>query len=83
MFQIISICAVEIILYSQCEFPDINVPIHLIAVSLALLERVTVMKGQTLNLSCPISNPHKTTVEWKNPKGYIMFFNHNKGEDDI
>ncbi|XP_035034661.2 cytotoxic and regulatory T-cell molecule isoform X1 [Hippoglossus stenolepis] len=54
----------------------------LVQVSLALWQRVTVMKGQTLDLSCPISNPHKTTVEWRNPKGYIMFFNRNKALKD-
>ncbi|KAM4619961.1 cytotoxic and regulatory T-cell molecule [Polymixia lowei] len=36
------------------------------------------MEGMTLTLKCPIRNAHMTNVEWKNPKGYVMFFNHNK-----
>lgn len=64
-------------------FKEINVPIFLIAVSLAVWQRVTVIKGQTLILSCPLTNGHKTNVDWKNPKGFIMFFNNSKGEDDI
>uniref|UniRef100_A0A3B4XX06 Ig-like domain-containing protein n=1 Tax=Seriola lalandi dorsalis TaxID=1841481 RepID=A0A3B4XX06_SERLL len=54
----------------------------LIQVSLALWQRMTVKKGQTLNLSCPITNAHKTNVDWKNPQGFLMFFNHNKALKD-
>ncbi|XP_062289003.1 cytotoxic and regulatory T-cell molecule isoform X2 [Scomber scombrus] len=43
--------------------------------SLAVWQRMTVIKGQTLHLNCPIRNAHKNTVEWKNPEGEIMFFN--------
>lgn len=53
------------------------------AVSLVVCQRVTLKKGQTLNLSCPVTNAHKTNVDWKNPDGYIMFFNRNQGEDHI
>lgn len=59
-----------------------NVPIYVIAVSLAVWQRVTVKKGQTLNLSCPITNAHKNNVDWRNPEGYIMFFNQKKGEGE-
>uniref|UniRef100_A0AAQ6AFG3 Heat shock protein 8 n=1 Tax=Amphiprion ocellaris TaxID=80972 RepID=A0AAQ6AFG3_AMPOC len=55
---------------------------HLIAVSLAVWQRVTVMKGETLSLSCPITNAHKSHVDWKNPEGYIMFFNRNQALKD-
>ncbi|KAM7374908.1 hypothetical protein PAMP_007542 [Pampus punctatissimus] len=51
-------------------------------VSLAVWQRVTVMKGQTLSLRCPITNAHRNIVEWKNPDGYVMFFNHNKALRD-
>lgn len=54
----------------------------LVHASLALCQRVTVKKGQTLHLSCPIANAHKTNVEWKNPKGNIMFFNRNRALKD-
>ncbi|AWP00581.1 putative cytotoxic and regulatory T-cell molecule-like isoform 2 [Scophthalmus maximus] len=54
----------------------------LVHASLALCQRVTVKKGQTLHLSCPITNAHKTNVEWKNPKGNIMFFNRNRALKD-
>ncbi|XP_072301689.1 uncharacterized protein [Eucyclogobius newberryi] len=37
-------------------------------VSLAILEKITVMKGGTLDLNCSIKNEgHKHPVEWKNP----------------
>ncbi|XP_034088834.1 cytotoxic and regulatory T-cell molecule isoform X1 [Gymnodraco acuticeps] len=47
----------------------------LIQVSLAVWQHVTVSKGHTLRLSCPVTDAHKTKVEWKNPEGYVMFFN--------
>uniref|UniRef100_A0A8C5AFU4 Immunoglobulin domain-containing protein n=1 Tax=Gadus morhua TaxID=8049 RepID=A0A8C5AFU4_GADMO len=37
---------------------------------------VTLMKGSTLTLSCPLDNA--ISAEWQNPHG-IMFFNHEKG----
>ncbi|XP_008330836.1 cytotoxic and regulatory T-cell molecule isoform X2 [Cynoglossus semilaevis] len=46
--------------------------------SLAVWRNVTVIKGQTLHLHCPIKNAHKTTVEWRNPQNNIMFFNKNR-----
>ncbi|XP_030601639.1 cytotoxic and regulatory T-cell molecule isoform X2 [Archocentrus centrarchus] len=53
-----------------------------IQVSLAVWQRVTVLKGQKLILSCPITNADKTLVDWKNPEGYIMFFNRNQALKD-
>ncbi|XP_040907202.1 cytotoxic and regulatory T-cell molecule isoform X2 [Toxotes jaculatrix] len=61
---------------------QLSVFMLLIQVSLALWQRVTVKKGQTLNLSCPLTSAHKTHVEWKNPEGYLMFFNRNKALKD-
>nr|XP_020476278.1 cytotoxic and regulatory T-cell molecule-like isoform X2 [Monopterus albus] len=61
---------------------QLSVFILLIEVSLAVWQRVTVMKGQTLILRCPLTNAHNTYVEWKNPKGYIMFFSHNRALKD-
>ncbi|XP_044078620.1 cytotoxic and regulatory T-cell molecule isoform X2 [Siniperca chuatsi] len=61
---------------------QLSVFILLIQVSVAVWQRVTVLKGQTVNLRCPITNVHKTNVDWKNPEGYVMFFNHNKGIKD-
>ncbi|XP_033507749.1 uncharacterized protein crtam isoform X3 [Epinephelus lanceolatus] len=52
----------------------------LIQVSLAVWQHVTVNKGQTLILSCPLTNAHKNNVDWKNPEGYVMFFNRIRGE---
>ncbi|XP_036974890.1 cell adhesion molecule 2 isoform X2 [Acanthopagrus latus] len=49
------------------------------SVSLAVWQHVTVTKGQTVDLSCPIIHAHQS-VEWKNPEGYIMFFKHNQAE---
>uniref|UniRef100_A0AAV2JDP2 Ig-like domain-containing protein n=1 Tax=Knipowitschia caucasica TaxID=637954 RepID=A0AAV2JDP2_KNICA len=43
--------------------------LHLHA-SLAVWERITVFKGMTLNLSCPIKDQFNNhSVEWKNPDG--------------
>lgn len=64
-------------------FKEIDVPFYLFAVSVAVWQRVTVIKGQTVDLSCPITKAHQTNVEWKNPEGYIMFFKHTTGEDGI
>ncbi|XP_029376001.1 cytotoxic and regulatory T-cell molecule isoform X2 [Echeneis naucrates] len=46
------------------------------------LQNVYVMKGQKLNLNCPTANAHNTSVEWKNPQGFIMFFSHKKALKD-
>lgn len=73
----------ELTLCSVSNFKEIDVSIYLIAVSLAVQQRVTVIKGQTLSLTCPLTNAHKTNVDWKNPEGYIMFFNAERGEGDI
>ncbi|KAK9536019.1 hypothetical protein VZT92_005841 [Zoarces viviparus] len=61
---------------------QLSVFVLLIQVSLAVWLRVTVKKGQTLSLSCPLTNAHMTNVDWKNPQGYIMFFNHNQALKD-
>ncbi|XP_005753234.1 cytotoxic and regulatory T-cell molecule [Pundamilia nyererei] len=53
-----------------------------IEVSLAVLQHVTVMEGENLSLSCPVTNADKTNVDWKNPKGFVMFFNHNQALKD-
>ena len=63
------------------SFKEIKVPIFIIAVSLAALGHVTVIKGHTLHLTCPLTNAHKTSVEWRNPDGNLMFFNRKEGED--
>ncbi|KAM4545835.1 cytotoxic and regulatory T-cell molecule isoform 2-T2 [Odontesthes bonariensis] len=52
-----------------------------IQVSLAVWQHVTVIKGQTLHLTCPLTDAHKTIVEWKNPDNNLMFFNRKEGED--
>ncbi|XP_071399395.1 cytotoxic and regulatory T-cell molecule isoform X2 [Centroberyx affinis] len=53
-----------------------------IEASLAVWQRVTVLEGATLTLTCPITNAHMRHVEWKDPKGYVMFFNHDKALKD-
>uniref|UniRef100_A0A8C6S0T8 Ig-like domain-containing protein n=1 Tax=Neogobius melanostomus TaxID=47308 RepID=A0A8C6S0T8_9GOBI len=43
--------------------------------SLAVWQNKTVLKGRTLELSCPIKPQSQSyPVEWKNPDGNIMFF---------
>lgn len=36
--------------------------------------------GETLTLTCAINAGDTSNVEWKNPSGFVMFFNHNKGQ---
>ncbi|XP_042354795.1 heat shock cognate 71 kDa protein-like [Plectropomus leopardus] len=61
---------------------QLSVFVLLIQVSLAVWQRVTVKKGQTLNLSCPVTNAHKSSVDWKNPEGFVMFFNRERALKD-
>ncbi|XP_034745433.1 cytotoxic and regulatory T-cell molecule isoform X4 [Etheostoma cragini] len=61
---------------------ELSVFVLLIQVSLAVWQHVTVRKGHTLSLTCPLNNAHKTSVDWKNPEGYIMFFNANQALKD-
>ncbi|KAI5099914.1 cytotoxic and regulatory T-cell molecule [Silurus meridionalis] len=42
------------------------------------LKHISVMRGDTLTLTCPIKSM-KDAVEWRNPDGLIMFFNKDKG----
>ncbi|XP_046717854.1 cytotoxic and regulatory T-cell molecule [Silurus meridionalis] len=41
------------------------------------LKHISVMRGDTLTLTCPIKSM-KDAVEWRNPDGLIMFFNKDK-----
>ncbi|KAF6738543.1 Cytotoxic and regulatory T-cell molecule [Oryzias melastigma] len=54
----------------------------LVKVSVATWNRVTVMRGQTVNLTCHITDPQKNHVEWRNPDGFVIFFNHTQGLKD-
>ncbi|XP_056141160.1 cytotoxic and regulatory T-cell molecule isoform X4 [Lampris incognitus] len=49
-----------------------------IKASLATWQHVTVMEGETLTLTCPVTQAHRAHVEWKNPEGYLMFFNRDR-----
>ncbi|XP_031600488.1 cytotoxic and regulatory T-cell molecule [Oreochromis aureus] len=60
----------------------LSVFVLFIEVSLAVLQHVTVMEGETLSLSCPVTNADKTNVDWKNPEGFVMFFNRNQALKD-
>ncbi|XP_051257547.1 cytotoxic and regulatory T-cell molecule isoform X2 [Dicentrarchus labrax] len=60
------------------ELLRLSVFVLLIQVSLAVWQRLTVKKGQTVDLKCPITDADQTNVDWKNPEGYIMFFKHSK-----
>lgn len=42
---------------------------------------LTVAEGDTLVLKCPRKNFSKNAyMEWRNPRGHVMFFNNIKGE---
>uniref|UniRef100_UPI0037E797B7 cytotoxic and regulatory T-cell molecule isoform X2 n=1 Tax=Semicossyphus pulcher TaxID=241346 RepID=UPI0037E797B7 len=60
---------------------QLSVFMVLVQVSLAVQEQMTIKQGHTVNLSCSITNAHRTKVEWRNPEGYVMFFSHNKGDE--
>nr|XP_060643299.1 cytotoxic and regulatory T-cell molecule [Anolis sagrei ordinatus] len=49
-------------------------------------EIVTVVEGDTLDLDCRVaaapSGHHRPTLEWKNPKGYVIFLNKHRGLRD-
>ncbi|XP_076017340.1 cytotoxic and regulatory T-cell molecule isoform X2 [Genypterus blacodes] len=53
-----------------------------IPVSLALWQRVTVMEGRILTLTCPLRKAHRNHVEWRNPEHNIMFFNRQQALQD-
>ncbi|XP_035521793.1 cytotoxic and regulatory T-cell molecule isoform X2 [Morone saxatilis] len=60
------------------ELLRLGVFVLLIQVSLAVWQRLTVKKGQTVDLKCPVTDADRTNVDWKNPEGYIMFFKHSE-----
>ncbi|XP_059208082.1 cytotoxic and regulatory T-cell molecule [Centropristis striata] len=64
------------------ELKQLSVLLVLLHVSVAAWQRVTVFKGQTVNLSCPLTNAHRTHVDWKNPGGFVMFFNRQQALKD-
>ncbi|CAJ1064724.1 cytotoxic and regulatory T-cell molecule isoform X2 [Xyrichtys novacula] len=76
-------CKVICMIYCMVMIGGLTVIlVSLIIVSLAVWQRVTVKKGQTVNLSCPITEAQWTNVEWRNPDGYIMFFSEQKALKD-
>ncbi|XP_046907837.1 cytotoxic and regulatory T-cell molecule isoform X2 [Hypomesus transpacificus] len=50
--------------------------------STSVWQRKTVTVGETLTLTCAINAGDTSNVEWKNPSGFVMFFNHNKALKD-
>uniref|UniRef100_A0A3P9A7W7 Heat shock protein 8 n=2 Tax=Euteleosteomorpha TaxID=1489388 RepID=A0A3P9A7W7_ESOLU len=46
------------------------------------VSHMTLMEGKTLTMACHIRNAAKSHVEWKNPDGHVMFFNHQKALKD-
>ncbi|KAG8008090.1 Cytotoxic and regulatory T-cell molecule, partial [Nibea albiflora] len=50
---------------------------YLIAGFFAARKSATVKKGQTVILSCPRRNT-QSSIEWKNPDGYVMFIKHGR-----
>ncbi|XP_017546773.1 cytotoxic and regulatory T-cell molecule isoform X1 [Pygocentrus nattereri] len=48
------------------------------------VKHITAMKGQTLTLTCPIKNINGSDhVEWRNPDGFLMFFNKHRALKDM
>ncbi|XP_061105856.1 cytotoxic and regulatory T-cell molecule [Conger conger] len=43
---------------------------------------ISVMEGQTLIISCSIHDASFTHLEWKNPHGFVIFFNSHRGIRD-
>uniref|UniRef100_A0A8C7XR43 Ig-like domain-containing protein n=1 Tax=Oryzias sinensis TaxID=183150 RepID=A0A8C7XR43_9TELE len=54
----------------------LHLSVFLLLVKAAAWDHVTVVEGHTVTLNCNINSPLKKHVEWKNPDGYVIFFNH-------
>ncbi|XP_041657354.1 cytotoxic and regulatory T-cell molecule isoform X2 [Cheilinus undulatus] len=61
---------------------QLSVFMLLLHASLAVWQRMTVTKGETVHLICPISNAESADVEWRNPKQQIMFYKSVKASKD-
>ncbi|KAL6473060.1 hypothetical protein MHYP_G00192480 [Metynnis hypsauchen] len=47
------------------------------------VKHITAIKGRTLTLTCPIKNINGSDhVEWRNPDGFLMFFNKHRALKD-
>ncbi|MBN3317990.1 HSP7C protein, partial [Atractosteus spatula] len=46
-------------------------------------ENVTVMEGETLVLNCTIDSEDRSHLEWKNPRGFVVFFNNMTGDGGL
>ncbi|XP_027005213.1 cytotoxic and regulatory T-cell molecule [Tachysurus fulvidraco] len=43
------------------------------------LKQISVVQGDTLTLTCPIKNTNmRDAVEWRNPDGFLLFFNRHR-----
>lgn len=46
------------------------------------LKQISVIQGDTLTLTCPLTNTNMSdAVEWRNPEGFLLFFNRDKGKN--
>nr|XP_015193211.1 PREDICTED: cytotoxic and regulatory T-cell molecule [Lepisosteus oculatus] len=68
-----------------------NMALRLLSLCLAFLtakgssmvaENVTVMEGETLVLNCTVDSGDRSHLEWKNPRGFVVFFNNMKALRD-
>ncbi|XP_017345176.1 cytotoxic and regulatory T-cell molecule [Ictalurus punctatus] len=47
------------------------------------LKQISVIQGDTLTLTCPLTNTNMSdAVEWRNPEGFLLFFNRDKALRD-
>ncbi|XP_061448879.1 cytotoxic and regulatory T-cell molecule [Rhineura floridana] len=48
----------------------------------ACIENITVLEGENLDLYCVVAGHNRSALEWKNPLGFVIFFNTWRGLRD-
>ncbi|KAM3868723.1 cytotoxic and regulatory T-cell molecule [Diretmus argenteus] len=61
---------------------ELKLQLSLLMLLIEVWQHITVMEGRTFTLRCPMRKANMNHVEWKNPRGYVMFFNDNKALKD-
>lgn len=66
----------------HCVFLKYDIPFS-ISVSIAKVRRITAVKGQTVQFTCPNSGAKRTSMDWKNQEGETLFFKHSSGRGKL
>ncbi|XP_007894336.2 cytotoxic and regulatory T-cell molecule [Callorhinchus milii] len=46
------------------------------------IQKITVLEGEPAILNCTINGSESAVIEWKNPRGYVIFFTNMRGLKD-